>query len=171
MQNALLLDRLVPREDAENEPDGSMEKIKKPRNSEPVEIERCQRISAIEEPERSLEPWRVRSLLSRLSLRSTRNQIFITTHSPVALGEVGGADSLIILAPDVADAQKTIASTRVRVIEGNSLPREAKKEFERCHEPYGRCLFARLVLLVEGCTEMGFLPIALSNAAKKRGGG
>jgi len=169
VQNALLLGLLVPGEE-EGKPEDSASKTGRPAKRESIKTVGGQRISAIEEPERSLEPWRVRSLFSRLEQKSTRNQIFISTHSPVALGEVGGAESLIILAPDAADTETTIASTRVRVIEGTNLSKEAKKEFEHCHEPYGRCLFARLVLIVEGCTEMGFLPIALLNAAKKRGG-
>jgi len=128
-----------------------------------------QSIEAIEEPERSLEPWRVRSLFANLASQKS-SQLFITTHSPIAVGEIKGADSLLLLVPNLRSDGQTPHTTEFTTIAGRDLPGPVKKEFERLRDIYARCLFARLILVVEGSSEMGYLPVALAAAAKKRGG-
>jgi len=130
---------------------------------------KTQSIVAIEEPERSLEPWRVRSLFIKLASQNS-SQLFITTHSPIAVGEIKGADSLLLLVPKLKSDGQPLHATEFIAIAGRDLPDPVKKEFERLRDIYARCLFARLILVVEGSSEMGYLPIALAAAAKKRGG-
>lgn len=126
-------------------------------------------IGAIEEPERSLEPWRVKSLFKKLAAGSG-SQLFVTTHSPAVLGEIKGVDTLVILIPKHVLSGEASQVEAVRVVVGRELPDAARKEFERFRDIYSRCLFARLILVVEGSSESGFLPVALAMAAKKRGG-
>jgi hypothetical protein len=135
-----------------------------------------QSIVAIEEPERSLEPWRARSLFTKLA-GTGASQVFLTTHSPSVLGANKTADNLVVLssvAVSLAASKLRVTKDRdilqVQVCSGSDLPPDAKKEFERFHEAYARCLFSRLVLIVEGDSEMGFLPVALNAAATSRGG-
>ena len=130
---------------------------------------KTQSIEAIEEPERSLEPWRVRSLFIKLASQNS-SQLFITTHSPIAVGEMKGADSLLLLVPKLRSDGQPPHATEFTAIAGRDLPSPVKKEFERLRDIYARCLFARLILVVEGSSEMGYLPVALAAAAKKRGG-
>jgi len=131
---------------------------------------KVQSIEAIEEPEQSLEPWRVRSLLKKIA-SSSSSQLFITTHSPAAVGEINGVDNLFILVPiNTPEDQKKFSKTEIKVVHGRNLPDPIKKEFERARDIYARCLFARLILIVEGQSEMGYLPIVLSFAAKKCNG-
>ena len=130
---------------------------------------KTQSIEAIEEPERSLEPWRVRSLFANLASQNS-SQLFITTHSPIAVGEIKGADSLLLLVPKLRSDGQPPHTTEFTAIAGRNLPDPVKKEFERLRDIYARCLFARLILVVEGSSEMGYLPVALAAAAKKRGG-
>ena len=128
---------------------------------------KTQSIEAIEEPERSLEPWRVRSLFMKLASQKS-SQLFITTHSPIAVGEIKGADSLLLLVPKLRSDGQTPHTTEFTAIAGRDLPDPVKKEFERLRDIYARCLFARLILVVEGSSEMGYLPVALAAAAKNR---
>jgi len=130
---------------------------------------KTQSIEAIEEPERSLEPWRVRSLFANLASQKS-SQLFITTHSPTAVGEIKGADSLLLLVPKLKSDGQPPQTTEFTAIAGRNLTDPVKKEFERFRDIYARCLFARLILVVEGSSEMGYLPVALAAAAKKRGG-
>jgi len=54
------------------------------------------RIVAIEEPENSLHPWILRHFMDVCKTRSDEKQIFVTTHSPVAVSEVP-VESLFIV--------------------------------------------------------------------------
>jgi len=129
--------------------------------------EGIQAIGAIEEPERSLEPWRARALVKKI-IGTSNHQLFITTHSPAVLAEVS-PENLVVL--KIADDRKTETSVHsIAAVVGRDIPQPARKEFERRREAYSRCLFSRLVLIVEGPSEMGFLPTALAFAAKVRGG-
>jgi hypothetical protein len=129
--------------------------------------ETVQAIGAIEEPERSLEPWRARALVKKI-IGTSNHQLFITTHSPAVLAEVS-PESLVVLTPKKrSDTEDSVYS--VSAVVGRDIPQPARKEFERCREAYCRCLFSRLVLIVEGPSEIGFLPSALASAAIIRGG-
>lgn len=135
-----------------------------------------QSIVAIEEPERSLEPWRARSLFTKLA-GSGASQVFITTHSPSVLAANKTADNLVVLSsrkvsriPSKGATTENQDISQVQVSSGSDLAADVKKEFEGLREAYSRCLFSRLVLVVEGASEIGFLPVALDAAAKIRNG-
>lgn len=126
-----------------------------------------QAIGAIEEPERSLEPWRARALVKRIAGAAV-HQLFITTHSPAVLGEISPKSLLVLTSGEGQEVG--VSPNPVTAIVGREINQPARKEFERCREAYSRCLFSRLVLIVEGTSEMGFLPTALASAAEVRGG-
>jgi putative ATP-dependent endonuclease of OLD family len=135
-----------------------------------------QSIVAIEEPERSLEPWRARSLFTKLA-GTGASQVFITTHSPSVLAANKTADNLVVLSsrkvsriPSKGAATEDQDISQVYVSSGSDLGADVKKEFEGLREAYSRCLFSRLVLVVEGASEIGFLPVAFDAAARIRNG-
>lgn len=103
------------------------------------------RIAVIDEAERGLEPYRVRKLIE--SLQSESTQTFITTHSAVAINAATNS-TLWYLDP-----------------KGNigELPQEKiKRQQERDPETF----LARLAVIAEGPTELGFVSYFLEKATK-----
>lgn len=101
------------------------------------------RIAVIDEAERGLEPYRVRKLIE--SLQSESTQTFVTTHSAVAIN-AATKSTLWYLDP-----------------KGNigELPQEKiRRQQERDPETF----LARLAVIAEGPTELGFISYFLEKA-------
>lgn len=107
-------------------------------------------IIALEEPEQNLEPAIARWTFSQIADLSQEraNQTFITTHSPALLQELNGTDPILLASPTKVTAAK-------------HLKPDTKKRFERYATTYASALFARHILITEGPSEIGFLPVAL----------
>ncbi|MDI6872208.1 MAG: AAA family ATPase [Bacillota bacterium] len=121
-------------------------------------------IVALEEPEQNLEPalaeWVFTELCSRSSVSDS--QLFVTTHSPALVGSLGGADQLLMVpVSNTSERRSTVLSARY-------LPVATKKSFERERERYSAALLARCALVVEGPSELGFLPVAFRQLASNR---
>lgn len=123
-------------------------------------------IVALEEPEQHLEPSQVKWIYSELcncfkSNGATGiNQIFITSHSSALVGEIQGADSLILMPVE------KIASDTNRIVNASYIKPETKKSFERNKEVYSNALLAKYILVVEGASELGFLPVAFRHVSE-----
>ncbi|MDQ1350106.1 MAG: 15 protein [Acidobacteriota bacterium] len=124
-------------------------------------------IFALEEPEQHLEPSQVKWVYSELCkcFGSTvddakQNQLFITSHSPALVGEIKGADSLIIM-----PVEKT-QDISPRIVNANYLTGSTKKSFERNRDSYTKALLAKYILVVEGASELGLLPVAFRHLSK-----
>lgn len=137
-------------------------------------------ITVIEEPEQHLEPSQAKWLYSELCKcfltapqcknnivqkgESDReiilnNQLFITTHSPALVGEFAGIDCLVMMpVRGVLNGEQLINSA-------SHFPTQIKKSFERNRELYSPILLSRYVLIVEGPSELGFLPVAFKHYA------
>jgi len=89
----------------------------------------------VDEVERGLEPYRQRTIVR--DLQGAGSQVFITTHSPVVLRAAGNATFWYL------DAKGTLGS----VAGGASA--------HRLRDP--EAYFARLAIVAEGATEVGFL--------------
>jgi len=105
------------------------------------------RIAVIDEAERGLEPYRVRKLIESLQAEST--QTFVTTHSAVAINAATGS-SLWYL-----DSKANIGE----------LPR---KKIEKQQERDPETFLARLAVIAEGPTEVGFISYFLEKAINGR---
>jgi len=119
-----------------------------------------QSIVMIEEPEQNLEPALARWIFGELSeTEGITNQLFISTLSPALAGEIRGADSLQIVVRKHEEKQ-------TRVVPVKSLPTWVRKQYERNRGRYAAALMARHVLVVEGDSEIGFLPEAFRALSK-----
>ena len=127
-------------------------------------------IIVLEEPEQNLEPSLARWVfgeLCSLTQKKTQQvgQLFVTTHAPALVGELKGAKSLLIFSDNIqvpahfpeADVNKT---ERWQVISARNLSPDTRKKLDQHREKYIPALFARQALIVEGSSEMGFLPVA-----------
>jgi putative ATP-dependent endonuclease of OLD family len=100
-------------------------------------------ILVIDEPERGLEPYRQRTVMSRItSLIGAAGQAFITTHSPTILSNVPAR-----------------GVWRVRV--GREPLRFEGEPFQRLLQGQAEAFFAPAPILCEGATEIGLLDIWL----------
>ncbi|ABE62793.1 ATP-dependent endonuclease of the OLD family-like protein [Nitrobacter hamburgensis X14] len=107
--------------------------------------ESATRLTIIDEIERGLEPYRLRQLIAKLD--DGGGQCFVTTHSPVAVAASGNGQSALWF----VDAKAQIGS----------LPREA---IERQQKRDPETFLAKLPIIAEGVTEVGFLRRVLRNA-------
>jgi len=129
-------------------------------------------IIALEEPEQNLEPSLARCVfgelcsLVRVQGVTQTGQIFVTTHSPSLVSELTGPDSLLIFADTALADEDRLASTTWRVISGRWLSQSARKRLDQRRERYVNTLFARQVLIVEGDSEIGFLPVAFRYSSR-----
>lgn len=105
--------------------------------------EAATRLTVIDEIERGLEPYRLRQLIAKLAEEG--NQCFITTHSPVAIAAATDAALWFI------DAKGKIGA----------LPRDKIAQQQR-RDP--ETFLAKLPIIAEGVTEVGFLRFLLRNA-------
>lgn len=103
------------------------------------------RITIIDEVERGLEPYRVRKLIE--SLQGEATQSFVTTHSPVAIS-TAGKSSLWYMDKD-----------------GN-LGRLERDKIKRQQVRDPETFLARLAIIAEGPTEVGFASYFLEKAIK-----
>jgi len=102
-------------------------------------------ITTVDEVERGLEPYRLRGLLK--SLQQQSKQSFLTTHSAVA---ISAADEAALWYMDLNQNLKELPKKKVA-----SLQRREPETF-----------LSRLVVLVEGATEAGFVTHLLRVALK-----
>jgi len=100
--------------------------------------EAATRLTIIDEIERGLEPYRLRQLIAKLD--EGGGQCFITTHSPVAIKAAGLGMSAL-----------WFVDMHARV---GALPRSAIENQQR-RDP--ETFLARLPVIAEGATEVGFL--------------
>ena len=116
-------------------------------------------ILAIEEPEQNLEPYNQRLVLQALleycdyskkeNQEGTHYQLFATTHSPEIVRSFPVEGCSVI--------QQIDGEHRIMKLSECSPP--AAKTFERYSPVLARSVFAKAVLLVEGASEMGGLPV------------
>jgi len=127
-------------------------------------------IVVLEEPEQNLEPALARWIFGELcSLTQKKNQqvgqLFVTTHSPALVSELKGAETLLIFSdhiqfvvnPQFADLP---IHQGWHVIPARVLSPDSRKKLDQNRERYIPALFARQTLIVEGSSEIGFLPVA-----------
>jgi predicted ATP-dependent endonuclease of OLD family len=127
-------------------------------------------IIALEEPEQNLEPTLARCVFGELCSLSDdaedqQGQVFITTHSPALVSELKGADSLLLFSERQTDGDNRPEVSKWRVISGQHLSQDLRKKLDQHRERYVSALFARQVLIVEGLSEVGFLPVAFRHFA------
>ena len=100
-------------------------------------------ITVVDEIERGLEPYRQRVLIKQLQTAGT--QVFLTTHSPTAIGAAGAATLWYV------DHQG-----RIGEIKGEAAVRHRERDPE--------IFLSRLAVIAEGATEWGFVTTLLSRA-------
>lgn len=100
-------------------------------------------ITIVDEVERGLEPYRQRLLMG--NLLAGASQVFLTTHSPVAIAAAAEASLWYV---DHCGGIGPLASAPV--------------ERQRKHDP--ECFLARLTIVAEGVTEFGFASALLERA-------
>ena len=117
------------------------------------------KVIILDEPELHLHPHSQRLLRDFLREASTQNQIIIVTHSPqfVNLEDI---DSIVVV-------REVRARSQVMRLQDNALtPEEKRKISTNLLAQEKEFLFSRNVLLVEGSTEYGAMPI-LARRMKK----
>jgi predicted ATP-dependent endonuclease of OLD family len=124
-------------------------------------------IVMLEEPEQHLEPSQVKWVYSELckcfgsdSGGANQNQLFITSHSPALVGEIKGADRLILMPVE------KMSGILPKIVNAKNLSDEIKKSFERNRDLFTSALLAKYILIVEGASELGFLPVAFRHLSK-----
>lgn len=127
-------------------------------------------IIVLEEPEQNLEPSLARWIFGELcSLTMKKNrqvgQLFVTTHSPALVNELRGAETLLIFSdnpqfPITQQEENLPALGGWHLIPARVLPPDTRKKIDQHRERYIPALFARQSLVVEGSSEIGFLPVA-----------
>jgi putative ATP-dependent endonuclease of OLD family len=100
-------------------------------------------LTVIDEIERGLEPYRLRQLIGKL--KNGDSQCYITTHSPVAISCAG--DSALWYMD---------ATGRIGPLDRVKIAEQLKRDPET--------FLARLAVIAEGVTEVGFLKFILRNA-------
>jgi len=128
-------------------------------------------IIAVEEPEQNLEPALARCIFGEIcSLTADAEekhcgQVFVTTHSPSLVGEFKGAESLLIFSNNInTDIERHQNSPGY--LSGRFFSPDVRKKLDQNREQYINCLFSRQVLIVEGASEIGFLPVAFRYFSK-----
>lgn len=137
-------------------------------------------IVVLEEPEQNLEPSLARWIFGELCSLTQKHsqqfgQLFVTTHAPALIGELKGAESLLIFSdnllsfenPQEENVQK---STRWQLISARNLSPDSRKKLDQDREKYIPALFSRQALIVEGSSEMGFLPVVFHHFSEGRPG-
>jgi len=133
-------------------------------------------IVVLEEPEQNLEPSLARWVFGELcSLTQNQTpkigQLFVTTHTPALVGELKGAESLLVFSDNI---QFPVHPPKVgcpnmgkwQVLSVCNLPPDPRKKLDQQREKYIPALFSRQILIVEGSSEMGFLPVAFRHFAQ-----
>jgi len=100
-------------------------------------------ITLVDEVERGLEPYRQRALMKKL--QAAKSQVFLTTHSPAAISASSNAALWYL---DHAGS--------IGALDGKKI------EKHRSDDP--ETFLARLTVVAEGATEVGFASALLSNA-------
>lgn len=121
-------------------------------------------IIVLEEPEQNLEPSLARWVFGELcSLTKNQTpqvgQLFVTTHTPALVGELKGAESILVFSDNIQIREWQVISAR-------NLPSDTRKKLDQQREKYIPALFSRQALIVEGSSEMGFLPVAFRHFAQ-----
>jgi len=134
----------------------------------------------LEEPEQNLEPSLARWVfgeLCSLTQKQTQQfgQLFVTTHAPALVGELKGAESLLIFSdnlhsPENPQEANVLKPKRWQLISARNLSPDSRKKLDQDREKYIPALFSRQALIVEGSSEMGFLPVAFHHFSEGRPG-
>ena len=133
-------------------------------------------IVVLEEPEQNLEPSLSRWIFGEIcsitqNQKNQCGQLFLTTHSPSMVGELKGAESLMIFSDTTPlEEQQEQNPKRWQLISARNLPADCRKKIEQDHEKFVPALFSRQALIVEGSSEKGFLPIAFNYFANGAAG-
>jgi energy-coupling factor transporter ATP-binding protein EcfA2 len=137
-------------------------------------------IVVLEEPEQNLEPSLARWVfgeLCSLTQKQTQQfgQLFVTTHAPALVGELKGAESLLIFSdnlysPENPQEANVLKPKRWQLISARNLSPDSRKKLDQDREKYIPALFSRQALIVEGSSEMGFLPVAFHHFSEGRPG-
>lgn len=137
-------------------------------------------IIVLEEPEQNLEPSLARWVfgeLCSLTQKQTQQfgQLFVTTHAPALVGELRGAESLLIFSdnlhsPEQPQEENVLMPKRWQLISGRNLSPDSRKKLDQYREKYIPVLFSRQALIVEGSSEIGFLPVAFHYFSEGRPG-
>lgn len=118
------------------------------------EIKREGAIFAIEEPEVFLHPQKQRYFSKILTELSQKNQIFVTTHSPVFV-KIYSPEEVCLIRRNSADGTTAAICERNKVIDSD---KEALKIENYFDNQRNELFFAKGVILVEGATEKFALP-------------
>ena len=127
-------------------------------------------IVILEEPEQNLEPSLARWVFGELCSLTQKQakqvgQLFITTHAPALVGELKGAESLLVFSDNIPVLEHSLEADapeigKWQIISACNLSPDSRKKLDQHREKYIPALFARQALIVEGSSEMGFLPVA-----------
>lgn len=137
-------------------------------------------IVVLEEPEQNLEPSLARWVfgeLCSLTQKQTQQfgQLFVTTHSPALVGELKGAESLLVFSDivhstDNPQEAKVLKPSNWQLISARNLSPDSRKKIDQDREKYIPALFSRQALIVEGSSEKGFLPVAFHHFSEGKPG-
>jgi hypothetical protein len=112
-------------------------------------------ILLIDEIEHGLEPHRLRHLLQvlRAAPKDDQGQVFMTTHSPIPIAELGAEDLCV-----------------TRCLKGTTKARRVSAELQDIVRKTPEALLGRKVLVCEGKTELGLCRALEAQWAEARGG-
>lgn len=113
-------------------------------------------IFAIEEPEVYLHPQKQRYFSNTLSRLAERNQVFITTHSPVFV-KLYEPESICLIRRDRFSGSTTSMCEKDRII---GTEKDALKIQNYFDNQRNEMFFAKGIILVEGATEKFVFPYA-----------
>ncbi len=114
----------------------------------------------IDEIERGLEPYRLRSLINQLRHQvRTTGQVIITTHSPVALTECNASELMAV------HSDKGCTS----VYSFGSVAQDLYEAFQRQIRSDADAFLSKALIVCEGKTEIGFIKALDDYIAKSRG--
>lgn len=115
-------------------------------------------IAVIDEPETGLEPYRQRVFIRDLTANG--RQAFVTTHAPAVLAQAAKHESQIwrIGAPHSPDASKAAGGDQGAALtpDSHALFVVAGAELSAIAATQAEALFAKLPVVCEGATEVGF---------------
>lgn len=128
-------------------------------------------IVVLEEPEQNLEPSLARWVFSEIcSITHMHNdhlgQILVTTHSTAMVSELKGAESLLIFSDSLYSPDNLQKIRNWQILAARFLPPNERKKLDQYRERYVPALFSRQALIVEGSSEIGFLPVAFNYFSK-----
>ena len=119
----------------------------------------------IEEPEQNLDSYTVRYVFAKLMNVSKSEafrlkQVFLTTHSPHLVNHILGPESLLLFNEDYqSDILINNDNIHYTILAPRYLTADVKKFIDQFNRLVVDALFSHQVLLVEGDSEIGILPV------------